>query len=174
MTKLLYCLIFFFLFFSKLFSQNLANFEITGNERISDETIIIFTDLDDITNRELNDNDLNNIIKKLYATEFFEDVSTKSVNGKLFITVLEYPLVQTVKILGIKNKRIISHLEENIKLREKNSYIPVKIKNDEKIINNILRISGYYFSSINTKIITNPNNTVDIIYDIIIGDKAYI
>ena len=174
MTKVLYCFILFFLLTSKLFSQNLINFEILGNERISDETIIIFTGLNDVESENLNDNDLNNIIKKLYATDFFEDVSIKSVNGKLFITVLEYPLVQTVEILGIKNKRIISLLEENIKLREKNSYIPVKIKNDEKIIKNILRINGYYFSSINTKIITNQNNTVDIIYDIIRGDKAYI
>ncbi len=45
MTKVLYCLIFFFLFSSKLFSQNLTNFEIIGNERISDETIIIFSAL---------------------------------------------------------------------------------------------------------------------------------
>ena len=174
MTKVLYCFILFFLLTSKLFSQNLINFEILGNERISDETIIIFTGLNNVESKNLNDNDLNNIIKKLYATDFFEDVSIKSVNGKLFITVVEYPLVQTVEISGIKNKRIISLLEENIKLREKNSYIPVKIKNDEKIINNILRINGYYFSSINTKIITNQNNTVDIIYDIIKGDKAYI
>ena len=174
MTKIFYCLIFFFLLSSKLFSQNLTNFEILGNERISDETIIIFTGLNDIENKELNDNDLNNIIKKLYATDFFEDVSIKVVNGKLFIKVLEYPLIQTVEISGIKNKRIISLLEENIKLKEKNSYIPVKIKNDEKIINNILRINGYYFSSISTKVISNQNNTVDIIFDIIQGDKAYI
>ena len=174
MTKIFYCLIFFFLLSSKLFSQNLTNFVILGNERISDETIIIFTGLNDIENKELNDNDLNNIIKKLYATDFFEDVSIKVVNGKLFIKVLEYPLIQTVEISGIKNKRIISLLEENIKLKEKNSYIPVKIKNDEKIINNILRINGYYFSSISTKVISNQNNTVDIIFDIILGDKAYI
>jgi len=174
MTKFFYCFILFFLLTSKLFSQNLINFEILGNERVSDETIIIFTGLNDVENKNLNDDDLNNIIKKLYATDFFEDVSIKVINGKLLIKVLEYPLVQTVEILGIKNKRINSLLEENIKLREKNSYIPVKIKNDEKIINNILRINGYYFSSINTKIITNQNNTVDIIYDIILGEKAYI
>ena len=76
---------------------------------------------------------------------------------KLYISFSNYKVIfkgfsdwkQTVEILGIKNKRIISLLEENIMLREKNSYIPVKIKNDEKTINNILRINGYYFSSVN-------------------------
>ena len=145
MTKVLYCLIFFFLFSSKLFSQNLTNFEIIGNERISDETIIIFTGLNDIKNKKLNDNDLNNIIKNLYSTDFFENVSIKIVNGKLLIKVLEYPLIQRVVLSGIKNKEQISIINENIKLKAKNSFIPIKVKNDETIINNILRVNGYFF-----------------------------
>ena len=174
MTKFLYCLIFFSLFYSKVFSQNITNFEIIGNERISDETIIIFSDLNNIKNKELNDNDLNNIIKNLYSTDFFENVSINVVNGKLLIKVIEYPLIQSVVLSGIKNKNEISIIKENIKLREKNSFIPIKVKNDEKIINNILRVNGYYFSTVNTEIISNQNNTVDIIYNINRGDKAYI
>ena len=174
MTKVLYCLIFFFLFSSKLFSQNLTNFEIIGNERISDETIIIFTGLNDIKNKKLNDNDLNNIIKNLYSTDFFENVSIKIINGKLLIKVLEYPLIQKVELSGIKNKKEISIIKESIKLKAKNSFIPIKVKNDETIINNILRVNGYFFSTVSTEITTNENNTVDIIYNINRGDKAYI
>jgi len=174
MIKIFYCLIFFFLLSGKLFSQNITNFEIVGNERVSDETIIIFTNLSDIKNKELNDNDLNDIIKNLYSTDFFENVSINVVNGKLLIKVIEYPLIQRVVLSGIKNKDQISLINENIKLKEKNSFIPIKVKNDEKIINNILRVNGYYFSTVNTEIITNQNNTVDIIYNINRGDKAYI
>ena len=174
MIKFLYCLVFFFLFSSKLFSQDINIFEITGNERISDETILIFSGIKDIKKKDLNSNDLNDIIKRLYSTDFFENVSLELINGKLLIKVSEYPLIQTVEFSGIKNKSIISLLEESIKFREKNSFIPLEVKNDEKIINNILRINGYYFSEIDTKIISNKNNTVDIIYYINRGDKAYI
>ena len=174
MPKILFCLIIFFLFSTKLFSESITKFEIIGNERISDETIITFTGLNDIKNKELNDNDLNSIIKNLYSTDFFENVSIKIVNGKLLIKVLEYPLIQSVELSGIKNKNQISIINENIKLKVKNSFIPIKVKNDEKIINNILRLNGYYFSSVNTEIITNKNNTVDIFYNINRGDKAYI
>ena len=124
MIKIFYCLIFFFLLSGKLFSQNITNFEIVGNERVSDETIIIFTNLSDIKNKELNDNDLNDIIKNLYSTDFFENVSINVVNGKLLIKVIEYPLIQSVVLSGIKNKNEISIIKENIKLREKNSFIP--------------------------------------------------
>ena len=174
MPKILFCLIIFFLFSTKLFSESITKFEIIGNERISDETIITFTGLNDIKNKELNDNDLNSIIKNLYSTDFFENVSIKIVNGKLLIKVLEYPLIQSVELSGIKNKNEISIINENIQLKVKNSFIPIKVKNDEKIINNILRLNGYYFSSVNTEITTNQNNTVDIVYNINRGDKAYI
>ncbi len=110
----------------------------------------------------------------MYSTDFFENVSINVVNGKLLIKVIEYPLIQRVVLSGIKNKDQISLINENIKLKEKNSFIPIKVKNDEKIINNILRLNGYYFSTVNTEIITNQNNTVDIIYNINRGDKAYI
>ena len=166
MHKIIYSLIFFFLLSGKLFSENFNDFEIIGNERISDETIIIFTALDEIKDKKLDSNDINNIIKNLYNTDFFEDVSIKIVDNKLIIKVLEYPLVQNVEILGIKNKKIILLIEENIKLKEKNSFIPVKIINDEKTINNILRINGFYFSDIDTKILKNQNNTLDVIFNI--------
>ena len=74
MHKIIYSLIFFILLSGKLFSENFNDFEIIGNERISDETIIIFTALDEIKDKKLDSNDINNIIKNLYNTDFFEDV----------------------------------------------------------------------------------------------------
>ena len=59
MTKVLYCFILFFLLTSKLFSQNIINFEILGNERISDETIIIFTGLNDVESKNSNLSTIN-------------------------------------------------------------------------------------------------------------------
>ena len=47
-------------------------------------------------------------------------------------------------------------------------------KSDEKVITNILRSNGYYFAEVNPKIKSNPNNTVDLIYDVILGEKALI
>ena len=59
-------------------------------------------------------------------------------------------------------------------MREKSSFIKSIVKNDEEKIINILRTNGYYFSKVNTKLITNDNNTVDLIYELDLGDKAYI
>ena len=46
--------------------------KINGNERISDETIKMFSNIK--LNQEINDNDLNQITKDLYQTNYFENI----------------------------------------------------------------------------------------------------
>ena len=48
------------------------------------------------------------------------------------------------------------------------------LKNDERKISNILRTNGYYFSKLNTSLIKNENNTVNLIFNIDLGEKAFI
>ena len=50
---------------------------------------------------------LNSIIKNLYETKFFENVSVSISNNILEIEVEENPLIQSVSIEGIKNKNIV-------------------------------------------------------------------
>ena len=58
--------IFFFLFFNLVKAEVINKIEVTGNERISDETIILFSGVK--IDQNINQNYLNNIIKKLYET----------------------------------------------------------------------------------------------------------
>ena len=52
------------------FAEIIENIEITGNKRLSKESILVFTKIDLNTNYESND--LNNILKNLYDTNFFK------------------------------------------------------------------------------------------------------
>ena len=45
---------------------------------------------------------------------------------------------------------------------------------DIERIQKILKNSGYYFSTVTDKIIENKNNTVNLIFEIVLGEKAYI
>jgi len=57
-----------FLFLSThAFSEILNKIEINGNDRISDETIKLFTSVN--VNDEINDNKLNNILKIFFIKE---------------------------------------------------------------------------------------------------------
>ena len=99
-----------------------------------------------ILNSDLNLNELNNVIKKLYSTEYFMDVSINLEDNILYISVKENPIIQSIKFEGLENKRILKVLNEQIELREKNSFIKSKVKNDEiKITNNNSLLLSLHF-----------------------------
>ena len=92
------------IFFSSFsYSKNYENIIISGNERISNETILVFSEISE--DKSLDENALNDILKKLYKSGFFKDVSVKIENNTLTIDLLENPIIQTVFINGIKRKK---------------------------------------------------------------------
>ena len=153
-------------------SEIIKEIKINGNKRVSSETIKIFSEIE--VNSDLSVNQLNDVVKKLYSTNFFNNVELIVEKNILYISVIENPLIQTLTFEGVKNKRIIKLLNEQIEMREKSSFIKNRVKNDEEKIINILRTNGYYFSKVTPKIKKNDNNTVDLIFEIDLGDKAYI
>jgi len=56
-------------------SEIIKNIKITGNERITNETLLTF--LPPLLNKEVTDSDINLITKNLYETNFFKDVTIK-------------------------------------------------------------------------------------------------
>ena len=56
-----------------------------GNERITAETIVIFGDI--IIGKNYESQDINTLIKKLYDTNFFSNISVELTSGVMKITV---------------------------------------------------------------------------------------
>ena len=174
MNRFFYFFLLFFILTVDVYSENFSEIKVLGNKRITNETIILFSGAENLRNKEINDNDLNNLLKKLYETNFFEDVNIKLENNLLTISIIENPLIQNVRFEGVKNKDILEYLNEQIQLKKRTSYIKDNVKNDVSIIMNVLKGSGYYFAEVNSSIVENDNNTVDIIYNINLGEKAFI
>ena len=72
-------------------AQIIDKINIEGNKRISSETIIMFTGVS--ISDDLNEGDLNDILKKLYDTDFFDLVSVKILSNTLIIKVKENPII---------------------------------------------------------------------------------
>ena len=174
-SKMLKFLIFIILFTLKLnlvSSEIINEIRVEGNNRVSEKTIINFSEIK--KGNDLTKKILNNSLKKLYDSNFFETVEFNLENNILVIKVLEYPVIQEIKINGIKAKKNIEKMKENMTLKEKNPFIESMVKNDLNLMLNVFKQSGYYFVKIDTKIEKNPNDTVNIIYDVDQGDKATI
>ncbi len=172
--KKLLLISFWFLFFfhNNTNAETVKNINIIGNERVSNETILLFSSIkigDKITNDKLNQ-----IVKDLYDTNFFDNISTKFENQLLVIKVQESPIINNVEFKGIKSKTLKSLITKNLKLKARSSFNTYQLDMDKLQILNALRNKGYYYSSIKIFTESKENNTVDLIYDIDIGDKAKI
>ncbi len=153
-------------------SQIFDNVLVNGNERVSKETIIIFSELPE--EKFLDENSINAILKRLYKSGFFKDVAIKIENKNLIIRVIENPIIQTVFIEGIKRKKTEESLKKILSLRDRSSFNSSSVKNDEINILNFLKNEGYYFSTISTSIRELNKNKVDLFYKIDLGKKARI
>ena len=165
----------FILFNLLAFSSYAKNYEkiiINGNERISNETILVFSEIS--KDKSLNENSINDILKKLYKSGYFKDVSVKIENNNLTIDVLENPIIQTVFINGIKRKKTEESLYEILSLKNRSSYSSILVKKDENSILNYLKDKGFYFSKIKSSYQDLGDNKIDLYYEIILGDKAKI
>jgi outer membrane protein insertion porin family len=160
-----------FLTFSS-YSKNYENIIINGNERISNETILVFSEIQD--SKALDENSLNEILKKLYKSGFFKDVSIKIKNNILIIDVLENPIIQTVFIEGIRRKKTEDSLYEVLSLKNRSSYNSASIKKDETAILNFLKDDGYYFSNVKSSYQDLGDNKIDLLYQIELGEKSKI
>ena len=173
MFKFIFQLIIFFIFLSfSAYSRNYEKVIINGNERISNETILVFSEI--VDDKSLDENAINEILKKLYESGFFKDVSIKIDNNNLTINVLENPIIQTVFIEGIKNKKTEKEIYDILSLKNRSSYNDSSLKNDEKNILNYLRNKGYYFSTMSVSISDIGDNKIDLFYKINPGKKAKI
>ena len=109
-----------FLIFSNVYADSIKSITINGNERIPDETILMFStiNINDNFNQEIS----NSILKSLYQTNFFKDVSLKFTNNNLIISVIELPIIENIEYKGIKAKRIKEILFNNLNLKNRSSY----------------------------------------------------
>ena len=153
-------------------AEIINNVVVNNNDRISLETIKTYGDIK--IGIEYSSDDLNNILKNLYETNFFKDVSLKIKKNTLIINVVENKLIQTININGIKSSNIKKAILERLSLRTKSPFIVSHVESDIINIKSSLNNEGYYFSKVTSNIEDNINNTINLNFNIDLGDKVRI
>ena len=158
--------------FISAFADVINDVQIKNNNRITKETIITFGGIE--LGKDYSEDQLNTILLDLYNTDFFSDIKFDIEGNILVVTVKERKIVQQIVLNGIPAEKTKKAILKNLNLREKSPYINFLAKQDINKIKNSLNNSGYYFSQVNVSIKNNKNETVDLIYDIELGEKALI
>ena len=173
-TFKIYTVLFFLISSFNLNADILKKIEVDGNKRISQETIIVYGDIE--INRNYNQTDIDNVIKKLFETKFFSNISTSFNNGVLKITVVENPIIKSIILEGEKTKKFREAILTSMSLKEKSSFIKSDVKNDLEIIKFFYQTLGYYSPEVEARVqeVSDGENLVNLIFDITRGKREKI
>ena len=165
-------LVFIFLL-SHSYAKTFNQINVTGNERISKETILVLSNLK--TGINYDDNQLNQSFKNLFQSNFFKDINFEVLDNVLNISIVENPIIEDLEISGIKNKNIVELINNNIVLKNRKSFVESDLLKDVNNILNILKSNGYYFAKVDPVLINNDElNSIRLEYKVELGDKAKI
>ena len=172
-AKLTFSIILILLSLSNILrSDEIKKIEFFGNDRIPNETILMFSEIKIGDN--IDEEALNQVLINLYNSNFFKDVKVELVKNILKITVSENPLIEQIKFEGIKAKKILESIKEDLLLKSRTSYNEVIAKNDLKKMKSNLKGIGYFFSEVDLFVEDLDNNKVNLVYKINLGNKSKI
>ena len=170
--KLLIALFFLnFIYINSLNAQVIKNIEVTGNERISKETILLFSNI--TLDQQIDENVLNNVLKSLYETNFFKNVNVKIDENILLINVEENPIIENINYKGIKAKKILEAIKENSLIKSRNSFNEFILKKEKNRLITVLKDLGYYNPSVEI-FLKEKNKLIDLTLEFNLGEKAKI
>ena len=164
MRKLLITFLISFLYISPTVAEIVKKIDISGNNRVSDETIKIYGDIK--INQNYSDQDLNKILNNLFSTNFFEDVKIQLNNNILTINLIEHPVINQLIILGEPSKKYKEQITKLMNSKEKESYIKINIAKDVEIIKQLYASLGFNFTEVETKIRKVDEANLDLIFEI--------
>ena len=162
----------FWIFGSYAYSEIVNDVEIRNNDRISKETIITYGKIE--LNKSYSSNEINNILKNLYETNFFKNIDISVIENKLVINVEENKIIQKVFVEGIKSKSLTNAILDNLYSKDKAPFLLTKLRDDINRTIFSLNQSGYYFAKVTSRIEEKNNNTVNLFFEIDLGEKAKI
>ncbi len=165
-------IIFCFFLAKYTYAENINNFNIQGNERVSDETVIMFSELN--IGDFISKDKLNQALKKLYYTDYFKEVEISFENKVVIINVQENPIIQDITIDGVDKNSLYDKIKEITSKIEKYPFVENKVNDQVVLLKNLLKSYGYYFVELETFVNINPNNTVNLRYNFNLGEIAKI
>ena len=117
--------ILFFLFSFNLSAEVVQKLNVKGNNRISEETIKVYGGIS--LGKDYSNSQINEILKNLYDTNFFEDIKISLTSGTLSVAVKEYAVINFIDLDGEKSNNIKKSILEKLNLKIKESFIENKL-----------------------------------------------
>ncbi len=137
--------------------------EVEGTQRIDPDTVRSYVLLK--PGEAASEEELDRSLKALFATGLFADVTLRMERDRLFVRVVENPIINRIAFEG-NRKLNDTALTAEVQLRPRVVYTRTKVQNDVKRILDLYRRNGRFAATVEPKVVQLPQNRVDLIYEI--------
>ncbi len=137
--------------------------QVQGNQRVEANTVasyLLFARGDPFSEERI---DLS--IKTLYATGLFADVAIDPRDGNVLIRVVENPIVNRVILEGNKSLKT-DKITDEIEAEPRSIFTRSNVQADVQRIIELYRQSGRFAATVVPKVVQQPQNRVDLIFEI--------
>ena len=172
MFKIITYIFLIIFYFIPLSAEIAKEIKISGNKRVSDETIKVYGEIE--VNKNYNEVELNKILQNLNSTNFFEDIKISLENNILKIDLIEYPIISQLLVVGEPSKKFTEQIKKLMGLKEKQSFIKSNLSKDIDLIKKLYSGAGYNSSEVEAKIRKIDNRSVELVIEIERGNKTKI
>lgn len=150
-------------------AQTASSIVVEGNRRVEADTIRTY--FKPGPGGRIDSGSINDALRALYETGLFQDVRINQAGGRLIVTVVENPVISRVLFEG--NKKIKDEqLSTEVQSKPRGSLSRPVVQSDTQRITEIYRRQGRYDVTVVPQIIEQPNNRVDLIFEITEGGKT--
>jgi outer membrane protein insertion porin family len=142
---------------------------VEGNRRVEADTIRSYFKL--APGERLDAAKIDAALKALYASGLFQDIRLSQSGGRLVVTVVEAPVIDRLVFEG-NNKVKDEQLQGEIQSKARGTLSRAIVQADVQRILEIYHRSGRFDITVVPKIISRPNNRVDLIFEVKEGEKT--
>ncbi|MSO53661.1 MAG: outer membrane protein assembly factor BamA [Rhodospirillales bacterium] len=144
---------------------------VDGTERIDPDTVRSYLVIQE--GDPFDADRVDRSLKALFATGLFADVTLRRNGDTLVVAVVENPVINRIAFEG--NRRLTTNaLTAEVTLKPRVIYTRTKVQNDVKRILTLYRRSGRFAATVKPKIIQQPQNRIDLVFEINEGDVTAI
>jgi len=143
-----------------------SNFDVTGNERISDSAILTTAGI--APGATVTAGQVNDALQRLQNSGLFQSVEITPRGGTLVIEVEEYPTINRITVEG--NRRLSDEdILPVINSVPRRTYSPATAEQDAAAIADAYRLSGRLTATVTPRIIRRSDNRVDLVFEVAEG-----
>jgi outer membrane protein insertion porin family len=152
-------------------AASISRIEVRGNQRVDDQTIRSYVNIK--PGQSFSNADIDEAVKRLFATGLFSDVRVNQAGGTLVVEVDEYAVVNQVLFQG--NKKIKdAELANAVQMKPRGAFSSAQMEADAEAIRAAYSRIGREDATVTSRTMDLGQNRVNVVFEINEGGRTKI